>query len=279
MNPIEENAETILSILKKLEGENGENYTNGELLKQESKLSPKDINDAVQYLDDMGFIDRLNALGTAPFMFAMVKLNSRGRYAYHELTKKESTPSETEITLRLPQFRTAIPAGSPYGFVEQDWEYVTIHKADRNKLYVVFGMPTMSTNFDRAQLIENIKKEFEKAVESYNKKPGHDAAELDFKVLSAGYGEHLFNEIARDIIGSDIAVFELSDANPNVMIEMGVALTWGIRVLPLVKEGLNTPSDISGQTYVRYKNNGTEFLQENHTIAMVAMIERAMQRK
>lgn len=42
-----------------------------------------------------------------------------------------------------------------------------------------------------------------------------------------------FNEIARDVISADIAVFETSDQNSNVMIEMGVALTWGRRVLPI----------------------------------------------
>ena len=51
--------------------------------------------------------------------------------------------------------------------------------------------------------------------------------QLDFQSLAAGYGGHLFNKIARDIIGADIAVFETSNLNPNVMLEMGVALTWG----------------------------------------------------
>jgi predicted nucleotide-binding protein len=66
----------------------------------------------------------------------------------------------------------------------------------------------------------------------------------------------LFNEIARDIISSDIAVFETSDLNPNVMLEMGVALTWDVRVLPIKKEGQpKPPSDISGQTYADYRDS------------------------
>ena len=54
-------------------------------------------------------------------------------------------------------------------------------------------------------------------------------SELKFRAVHAGYvkSEHLFNEIARDIISSDIAVFETSDMAPNVFIEIGVALTWG----------------------------------------------------
>lgn len=56
---------------------------------------------------------------------------------------------------------------------------------------------------------------------------------------------HLFNQIARDIIASDIAVFETSDLNSNVMIEMGVAPTWGTRVHPIRRhDAPPPPSDI-----------------------------------
>jgi hypothetical protein len=65
------------------------------------------------------------------------------------------------------------------------------------------------------------------------KLPGAIPLHLVFRALAAGYGEHLFNQIARDIIAADIAVFETSDLNPTVMLEMGVALTWGVRVLPI----------------------------------------------
>jgi hypothetical protein len=51
----------------------------------------------------------------------------------------------------------------------------------------------------------------------------------------------------------DIAVFDVSDLNPNVMIEIGVALTWGIRMLLIRENGSPTPpSDISGQTWAKY---------------------------
>jgi hypothetical protein len=56
---------------------------------------------------------------------------------------------------------------------------------------------------------------------------------LVFVNLATGYEEHLFNKISSDIISSDIAVFETSDLNPNVMIEIGVALTREIKVLPI----------------------------------------------
>jgi hypothetical protein len=84
----------------------------------------------------------------------------------------------------------------------------------------------------------------------------------------AGYGEHLFNKIAVDIISSDIAVFETSDYNPNVMIEMGVALTWGVRVLPIKKKGRPIPpSDISGQTWAKYTDDGSKFMARSRFAA------------
>ena len=105
-------------------------------------------------------------------------------------------------------------------------------------------------------------------------------AKLDFRPLAAGYGEHLFNEIARDIIASDIAVFETSDLNPNVMMELGVALTWGIRVLPIkLQSQKKPPSDISGQTWADYELNGEKFIDPEHETKLIRMIDRAMRKK
>ena len=51
-------------------------------------------------------------------------------------------------------------------------------------------------------------------------------------------------------LASDIAVVETSDLNSNVMIEMGVALTWGTRVPPIRRhDAPPPPSDISGQVW------------------------------
>ncbi|MDD1696306.1 MAG: hypothetical protein LUQ54_05355, partial [Methanoregula sp.] len=64
---------------------------------------------------------------------------------------------------------------------------------------------------------------------------------------------HLFNTIAANIIGSDVAIFDTSNNNPNVMIELGVSLTWGIRVLPIREQtSPDKPSDISGQTWIKF---------------------------
>lgn len=64
------------------------------------------------------------------------------------------------------------------------------------------------------------------------------------------------------------------------MIEMGVALTWGIRVLPIKKKGRpKPPSDISGQTWADYTDNGLKFLDDDHENNLINMIEVSARKK
>jgi hypothetical protein len=121
---------------------------------------------------------------------------------------------------------------------------------------------------------------FEQAVNRYNAEKAGANIQLKFEPLHAGYGEHLFNQIARDIISSDIAVFETSDMAPNVFIEIGVALTCGSRVFLIKNENCPVPpSDISGQTYADYKENGKIFKDTEHKEKLYRMVERAIEKK
>lgn len=287
MNPIEQNATKILTAIIENDIQSGEEkHHGGNDINEMTGIEPKDINDAVEFLDDRTLVETLKALGTAPYRFALIKANSRGRYAYYD-TKKQieesESPSEESESHKFSENVSAtspLPAGSPFGFTDEDWEYVQTHKRKTNILHVVMGMQFKSTKYDTEKMKQNIKLQFENAIKNYNEKNSLEKIALNFKPLSAGYGEHLFNQIARDIISSDIAVFETSDLNPNVMIELGVALTWGIRVLPLLKEGCSTtPSDLAGLTWVKYQNNGFKFLSESHDDEMVSMVERAIQKK
>ena len=116
-------------------------------------------------------------------------------------------------------------------------------------MYVVLGYKFISDHYDSERLKTNIEIMFRMAVDEYISRQGSLPVDLEFRPLEAAYGEHVFKQIARDIISCDIAVFETSDLAPNVMLEMGVALTWGVRVLPIKNEKLPPPpSDISGQT-------------------------------
>jgi putative NIF3 family GTP cyclohydrolase 1 type 2 len=142
------------------------------------------------------------------------------------------------------------------------------------------GYQFESEYYDRDILVENIESYLKSAVEKSNLVSTNPKITLEFQALAAGYGEHLFNDIARSIIASDIAIFETSDLNPNVMLEMGVALTWGVRVLPIKLEGQpKPPSDISGQTWAEYQDNGSSFIDPDHEQKLFRMVERAARKK
>lgn len=286
-NPIEENAVKVLIALYENDPDQSLSFE-GKDLEQFVNLSPNELNDAIDYLEDRGLIDRNNFLGTAPYKFGFATLNSKGRYLYHEIVSEKDSGAEDDAkkSSTLTEFaidvisKQPLAAGSPFGFTDLDWEFVQQESNKENIIKVVFGYQFKSDYYDSKILTQNVESEFQKAVQRYNEKGGKISIKLNFISLAAGYGEHLFNQIARDIISSDIAVFETSDQNPNVMIEMGVALTWGKRVMPIKqKDRLPPPSDISGQTYLNYSDNGAIFESENHDLKMLSMIERSVQKK
>ncbi len=249
-------------------------------LKELTGLSPERLNDAVELLAINAYVELVRTVGGAPFTFAFVTATPMGRFEYQRLKSqsKDATPGTATATQTVTRHPT--PIGSPYGFTDADWEFVETSRRRAGQLKVVLGLQHESNTYSAENLIKNVKRSFESAIEEYNSKLGHVHVSLDFRTLKAGYGEHLFNEIARDIISSDIAVFETSDQNPNVMIEMGVALTWGTRVLPIRhQEAVKPPSDISGQTWAEYQEDGARFVAPDHTERLVGMIERAMRKK
>jgi len=273
-----ENVKKTLEALAGFEqDEMGDAWVSGEQLQGLTGLSPSEINNAVSILRDKGLVEWRQYLGTAPFKFGHVSITARGRFEREQTQKGESTVHEEAVQVIQ---RPATPVGSPYGFTDQDWETVAEAKSRSNELRIVLGCQFESEHYNTELLKTNVRDMLQKAVEEYNTGPGVIKVSLIFKPLTAGYGEHLFNEIARNIISSDIAVFETSDLNPNVMLEMGVALTWDVRVLPIKKEGQpKPPSDISGQTYADYRNSAAEFTDSDHHNKLLRMVERAARKK
>jgi hypothetical protein len=150
---------------------------------------------------------------------------------------------------------------------------------DASRLIVGFGHQWDSKYFDSGRLRSAIEEQFQRALTAALPRIKRDVA-LDFRVLEAGFGGHLFNQIARDIIASDIAVFETSDLNSNVMIEMGVALTWGTRVHPIRRhDAPPPPSDISGQVWKTYDADGSVWNDSGHDRRLTKMVEMACLRK
>ncbi|MEZ5031986.1 MAG: hypothetical protein R2787_11340 [Saprospiraceae bacterium] len=279
---IEHNSETILVSLFKEDQSNGRKVYSGEEVQAITNLLPDEINDAIEILVDRELLKRLTWKGTSPFRFGQIELTSRGRYFVEQITKERGSDDD-EVAMRGEDQRISIisqpiAAGSPYGFTDQDWEDTQIRLKNEKTLYVVFGHQFKSSHYTTNTLSNNLNEQLKNAVDRYNRETD-SFIELKFISLSAGYGEHLFNQIARDIISSDVAIFETSDLNPNVMIELGVALTWGKRVFPIKYKGQpKSPSDISGQTYADYINDG-EFTDDQHEEKLYRMVERAIQKK
>jgi hypothetical protein len=249
-----------------------EEYMEAKELLTMTGLEAGRINDAMALLVESGYAEWIQELGTAPFEFSEATITPRGRYEYQRVTEatglnQQEQPGERyqrPMEDRVPA-RPPAPVGSPYGFTDEDWEIVAERKSQADHLYVILGYQFVSKYYDTDILQANVKSMFEEAVSLYNTRNLGQPISLQFNSLAAGYGEHLFNEISRDIISADIAVFEASDLNPNVMIEMGVALTWGVRVLPVKAEGQpRPPSDISGHTWADYMNSAGKFIDPDH---------------
>jgi hypothetical protein len=246
-------------------------------------------------LVEAGHAEWIQTFGTAPFDFAEAMITSRGRYEWQrhqaalEGLKAAATQpnastaptiTSTETATMSVAIRPPSPVGSPFGFTDEDWETVAERKSNTQQLFTVFGHQFESEYFDTTNLRNNVETMLRNAVDKYNQERHGPPVVLNHRALHAGYGEHLFNEIARDIIGADIAVFETSDLNPNVMLEMGVALTWGIRVLPIKRDDRPTPpSDVSGQTWVNHRDSCSTFTDPDHQQKLVRMIERALRKK
>jgi hypothetical protein len=173
------------------------------------------------------------------------------------------------------------PVGSPYRFTDIDWNTVTDRQSHQDVLYVVLGYQFKSDFYDSAQLLKNVEAMFQRALDYYNEHDGSASqATLHFRGLGGGYGGHLFNAIARDIIASDIAVFDTSDLNANVMLEMGVALTWGTAVFPIREQSTPPPpSDVSGQMWAVYLDSAADFPDTDHQGRLGRMVEAALRAK
>ncbi len=206
---LEQAAIKILSLLARRPRDN---WMTGEEVSIETGLSPEDVNDAVTLLSESGNVEWIRTLGTAPYAFRDLRLTARGRYEFERSAEPEATPQEPRVETLLPP----APIGSPYGFQGKDWEFIATRKDLSGELYVVLGHQFSSTHYDTDLLKKNVRSMFQEAVDAYNTRPATRKVRLDFRPLAAGYGEHLFNEITRDVIGADIAVFDTSDLNPNL---------------------------------------------------------------
>lgn len=289
--PIEIAAAEVLQLLvraREVTQDRGE--LSGAQITEHTGLEPHDVDDAVALLRDSGYVEWVQYLDNGGYAFSSVWVTPAGRREGQRLAGIFSSPIELKSALPSSSMNRSssgpsislppTPIGSPFGFADEDWEHIASAKAKPDELRVVMGYQFRSAHYDSETLKQNVQGMFSQAVAAYNGKLGSIKTELAFSPLAAGYGEHLFNEIARKIIAADIAVFDTSDLNPNVMLELGVALTWGVRVLP-IKHHLcpKPPSDVSGQTWADYEDSAAAFTDAEHHDKLVSMVQRAVAKK
>ena len=266
----------ISAVLQALSTLSQTEFVSGPELGAQVEIPPERINDAMQLLEDSGYARVVRTMGNAPFDFSQAQITAAGRF---EL-ERAIADAEQKSVAEQPTVRSAPrPVGSPFGFTDLDWDFIDVERHSK-KLIVVFGYQFESQYYDTKELIVWIERDFELALVSAQPSVTTDDLVLDFVLLRAGYGEHLFNQIARSIIAADIAVFDTSDQNPNVMIELGVALTWGTRVHPIREASTPPPpNDISGQTWARYTDNGSSWEDADHYEKLAALVALAARRK
>jgi len=269
--------EDLTAVLQQLATYPQHTWAGNEELAKALDMSPERLNTAVSLLENSGYVKPLRVMGTGPFDFAKVEITAQGKLELERAQAEARAKSEGVAAAQTAEVRPSpFPIGSPFGFTDLDWEYIGIeHKS--TKLIVVFAHQWGSEHYDSETLLNALSEEFTQALA---RSSTAGSLSLSFVPLRAGYGEHVFNKIARSIIAADIGVFETSDLNPNVMIEMGVALTWGTRVHPIRKESCpEPPSDISGQTWACYRDSGGVWVDPDHLDRVIEMVESAARKK
>lgn len=291
MTDVNEDLKKLMLTLLDYETKMGrDNYAEGSVLSKMSALSPEELSDAVDLLESNGFLSVQRYLGTHPYTFGEIAFTARGRASAKDLKNQLAAQSvqakmvaekyTRDQTEEAPIAKLNLfPTGSPFGFNDDDWDTVKLRRDEINKLIVVFGHQWSSKYFDSEKLRNSIEVMFQKSIDGLDKDK-FPSIILEYHPLQGGYGGHVFNQIARDIISADIAVFDVSDHNPNVMIELGVALTWGVRTLPIMDiTSPHLPSDISGIHWAKYTDNGLTWTDSEHYKKLQVMVASAIANK
>ena len=162
---LEEKMGIVLSALSKAERDtSGFAMVDGDWLQKKTDLTPDDINDSVSILVDYGYATWMQYSGTAPFDFGEVEITPIGRLEIEKTINKSQNLKGEPQSVSAP----LTPIGSPYGFQDEDWEFVAGRKSQNDRLFVVLGYQFKTDKYDSKKLSKNIENDFKIAVETYN---------------------------------------------------------------------------------------------------------------
>lgn len=232
--------------------------------------NPKMFNEAIDRLQYCGMVYAERGEAVEPLEFSYVGLTGLGEFYAQRGGSPRLTPSR--------EFRRDFfPVGSPFGMTADHWREIESVRRDPQELYACLGYQWKSSYYNSTNLELNVKGTLLQAVQAAK---CADDVGVEFRPLRAGYGGHVLNDIVADIISSDIAFFDASDRNPNVMLETGVALTWGIPVVLVRHESSPLPpSDLAGLTWAAYANDASEWNDPELYETLARTVSRALLRK
>lgn len=96
------------------------------------------------------------------------------------------------------------------------------------------------------------------SAEACQKRFGRELLSIRLSRLRARHGIEVLPEIRRRIQTADVLLFDLDRLNPNVLIELGIALSTpnsGPAVFILLEEGQDIPSDLKGYLVTYYRKS------------------------
>jgi len=152
---------------------------------------------------------------------------------------------------------------------------------NKNNIYSIYGAyewhdkDKNGANTDTTQAIRTLIDQVERRIMS-NLKIDH--VKIRYNRLRATAGSFLIDGIAKRITNSDAIIFDISSSNPNVMLELGIALDSarrlnGANVFIICKgesvQKVNIPSDLQGYFISLYEiKNGVAVFHDNNSLAM-----------
>jgi hypothetical protein len=150
-------------------------------------------------------------------------------------------------------------------------------------LRIVFGYQFSSDFYDTALLVSNLEAALARAARELNEtreQAGEVPITYHFKTLSASRSGSLFCDICMDIQSSDIAFFEVSNRNPNVMLEYGLAIGSNTILIPLRDEQSQVlPTHLQGIRWYSYRDNGMSLTEAPFVSSLRVILTSCFARK
>lgn len=161
-----------------------------------------------------------------------------------ELTEIQKGASEEEVSV-------------PIQIIEELKEQLKAREEERSRIGklgrpAAFLGPASSMKTRTCFVIMPYSKSWSESVESLIKSVC-EIAGLEFKIAKAMDGRFVAHDIWRGVTSSEVIIADLTDANPNVTYEVGLADAIGRRVV-LIAQDDTVPFDFHGHRLILYEN-------------------------